>query len=165
MHGELANGLEIYGRYSMDEVGAYLDYTHRLAIQALRANEVLAVPVSEEWHLRNKGYESNGRQYAQDHGYSELIQGDPHDQRIEKLIDLHADDNLPTFPSTCSHDQTSMGGQCIPTHLFATGLAAGADCNADTSSQSDSRAEEQLMDSASWNDCSNNWDFLIVEDP
>ncbi|KAK1223709.1 hypothetical protein PQX77_013406, partial [Marasmius sp. AFHP31] len=46
-----------------------------------------------ERHLCNKGYESNGRQYARDHGYPELIQGDPHDRRMTELE--ASDDELP----------------------------------------------------------------------
>ncbi|KAK1233612.1 hypothetical protein PQX77_003222, partial [Marasmius sp. AFHP31] len=58
-------------------------------------------------HLRNKGYESNGRQYARDHGYPELIQGDPHVKRMVELEFSDDDKPLPsesqlTSPSTFS---------------------------------------------------------------
>ncbi|KAK1217297.1 hypothetical protein PQX77_020035 [Marasmius sp. AFHP31] len=33
-------------------------------------------------HLRSRNYNLDGRQYASDHGYPELIRGDPHDQRF-----------------------------------------------------------------------------------
>ncbi|KAK1219820.1 hypothetical protein PQX77_017448 [Marasmius sp. AFHP31] len=36
-------------------------------------------------HLQTKNHEFDGRRYAQDRGYLELIQGDPHDQRISEL--------------------------------------------------------------------------------
>ncbi|KAK1216012.1 hypothetical protein PQX77_021362 [Marasmius sp. AFHP31] len=42
-------------------------------------------------HLRKKEYAVNGKQYAQDHGYPELIWGDPRDRRIEELEDTGSD--------------------------------------------------------------------------
>ncbi|KAK1218030.1 hypothetical protein PQX77_019295, partial [Marasmius sp. AFHP31] len=36
-------------------------------------------------HLFSKKYGSNGKQYALDHGYPELIYGDPHEERMEQL--------------------------------------------------------------------------------
>ncbi|KAJ8095453.1 hypothetical protein PM082_023223 [Marasmius tenuissimus] len=36
-------------------------------------------------HVRKKGYELDGKQYARAHGYPELIQVDPYDTRIEEM--------------------------------------------------------------------------------
>ncbi|KAJ8083637.1 hypothetical protein PM082_009512 [Marasmius tenuissimus] len=38
-------------------------------------------------HLIGKNYGSNGKKYAQDHGYPELIMGDPHVRRMEEHRD------------------------------------------------------------------------------
>ncbi|KAJ8089963.1 hypothetical protein PM082_018541 [Marasmius tenuissimus] len=47
-------------------------------------------------YMRRKGYETaDSRRYAQDHGYPELLLGDPHDQRMEGLQD--SDTNQPTL--------------------------------------------------------------------
>ncbi|KAK1221172.1 hypothetical protein PQX77_016027 [Marasmius sp. AFHP31] len=39
-------------------------------------------------HLFSKKYGSNGKQYAVDHGYPELIYGDPHERRMKEFSDL-----------------------------------------------------------------------------
>ncbi|KAK1221812.1 hypothetical protein PQX77_015374 [Marasmius sp. AFHP31] len=38
-------------------------------------------------HLSGKKYGSNGKQYAVDHGYPELIYGDPHERRMKEFSD------------------------------------------------------------------------------
>ncbi|KAK1215839.1 hypothetical protein PQX77_021540 [Marasmius sp. AFHP31] len=49
LHAELANGNELFGRYPRDGlVFLYLDYTFQAAYQALRADESLAVSVSDD---------------------------------------------------------------------------------------------------------------------
>ncbi|KAK1233615.1 hypothetical protein PQX77_003225 [Marasmius sp. AFHP31] len=45
-------------------------------------------------YLRRKGYDTDGRQYTRDHGYPELVQGDPHHKRATELGDL--DDEEPS---------------------------------------------------------------------
>ncbi|KAJ8075423.1 hypothetical protein PM082_019761 [Marasmius tenuissimus] len=45
-------------------------------------------------HLHTKNYEIDGKQYAQDHGYPELIWGDPHARRIVELEDTDSDEDL-----------------------------------------------------------------------
>ncbi|KAL0057396.1 hypothetical protein AAF712_015963 [Marasmius tenuissimus] len=47
-----------------------------------------------ENHLRKKHYEVDGKQYAQDHGYPELIWADPYARRIMELKDMHSDEDL-----------------------------------------------------------------------
>ncbi|KAJ8075411.1 hypothetical protein PM082_019749 [Marasmius tenuissimus] len=47
-----------------------------------------------ESHLHTKSYDIDGKQYAQDHGYPELIWGDPHAQRIVELKDMNGDEDL-----------------------------------------------------------------------
>ncbi|KAJ8075346.1 hypothetical protein PM082_019684 [Marasmius tenuissimus] len=47
-----------------------------------------------ENHLRKKHYEVDGKQYAQDHGYPELIWGDPHARTIIELEDTDSDEDL-----------------------------------------------------------------------
>ncbi|KAK1217615.1 hypothetical protein PQX77_019728, partial [Marasmius sp. AFHP31] len=44
-------------------------------------------------HLRKKKYAVDGKQYAQDHGYPELIWGDPHDHRIEEAEEMNSNDD------------------------------------------------------------------------
>ncbi|KAK1218034.1 hypothetical protein PQX77_019299, partial [Marasmius sp. AFHP31] len=39
-------------------------------------------------HLASRKYESNGKQYALDHGYPELIHGDPHEGTMKEFSDL-----------------------------------------------------------------------------
>ncbi|KAK1224260.1 hypothetical protein PQX77_012838 [Marasmius sp. AFHP31] len=46
-------------------------------------------------HLNAKGYELDGKRYAQDYGYPELIRGDPHDIRMVEVEDPES-----TPPST-----------------------------------------------------------------
>ncbi|KAJ8076113.1 hypothetical protein PM082_022098 [Marasmius tenuissimus] len=62
-------------------------------------------------HLHRKGYEEDGARYARDHGYPELILGDPHDaSQIQELSERMDQVNLsplqPQFfsPSTSSFD-------------------------------------------------------------
>ncbi|KAJ8074327.1 hypothetical protein PM082_012640 [Marasmius tenuissimus] len=43
-------------------------------------------------HLRSRNYELDGKMYAHDHGYPELIRGDPHERRIEELEDSISDE-------------------------------------------------------------------------
>ncbi|KAJ8075333.1 hypothetical protein PM082_019671 [Marasmius tenuissimus] len=45
-------------------------------------------------HLCSTNYGVNGKQYAQDHGYPELIRGDPHNQRTEVLEDTDSNEDL-----------------------------------------------------------------------
>ncbi|KAL0059972.1 hypothetical protein AAF712_013243, partial [Marasmius tenuissimus] len=45
-----------------------------------------------ETYLHKKGYESDGKQYARDHGYPKLIRGDPHDRRMTELEDSDDED-------------------------------------------------------------------------
>ncbi|KAJ8075417.1 hypothetical protein PM082_019755 [Marasmius tenuissimus] len=45
-------------------------------------------------HLHTKNYEIDGKQYAQDHGYPELIWSDPHARRIVELKDTDSDEDL-----------------------------------------------------------------------
>ncbi|KAK1233613.1 hypothetical protein PQX77_003223 [Marasmius sp. AFHP31] len=58
-------------------------------------------------YLREKGYGTNGKRYARDHGYPELIHGDPHVKRMVEVVKLDYDE-LPhsgsplTCPSTFS---------------------------------------------------------------
>ncbi|KAK1233960.1 hypothetical protein PQX77_002848, partial [Marasmius sp. AFHP31] len=52
------------------------------------------VDMHYEWvrnHLCDKGYGSDGKQYARDKGYPELLRGDPHDRRMVKLEDPGSD--------------------------------------------------------------------------
>ncbi|KAK1223581.1 hypothetical protein PQX77_013550 [Marasmius sp. AFHP31] len=50
LHAELANGNELFGRYPVDGlVFLYLESTFQVAYQALRADESLAVSVSDDW--------------------------------------------------------------------------------------------------------------------
>ncbi|KAK1217965.1 hypothetical protein PQX77_019362 [Marasmius sp. AFHP31] len=49
-------------------------------------------------HLRDKGYGSDGKQYARDKGYPELLRGDPHDRRMVELEDPDSDSD----ESSCS---------------------------------------------------------------
>ncbi|KAK1218071.1 hypothetical protein PQX77_019268 [Marasmius sp. AFHP31] len=49
-------------------------------------------------HLQSGGYELDGKQYARDHGYPELIHADPGDNAIEEII--YSDD--PDSDSKCS---------------------------------------------------------------
>ncbi|KAK1221412.1 hypothetical protein PQX77_015769 [Marasmius sp. AFHP31] len=65
-------------------------------------------------HLSSKKYGSNGKQYAVDHGYPELIYGNPHARRMEELSDWYGEleglkedqhfysGTLPRFPFTFS---------------------------------------------------------------
>ncbi|KAJ8075421.1 hypothetical protein PM082_019759 [Marasmius tenuissimus] len=48
-------------------------------------------------HLHTKNYEIDGKQYAQDHGYPELIWGDPHARRIVELEDTDSDEDFEDF--------------------------------------------------------------------
>ncbi|KAJ8075439.1 hypothetical protein PM082_019777 [Marasmius tenuissimus] len=47
-----------------------------------------------ESHLHTKSYDIDGKQYAQDHGYPELIWGDPHAREIVELKDTDSDEDL-----------------------------------------------------------------------
>ncbi|KAK1221168.1 hypothetical protein PQX77_016023 [Marasmius sp. AFHP31] len=101
-------------------------------------------------HLFNKKYGSNGKQYALDHGYPELIYGNPHDKRMEGLSDLDGEleelkedkDFNPethlTSPSTFSLinvpsdlECTRMEGPSITTRL-TNGFGLWSDTSADT---------------------------------
>ncbi|KAK1228289.1 hypothetical protein PQX77_008672, partial [Marasmius sp. AFHP31] len=44
-------------------------------------------------HLRKKKYAVDGKQYTRDHGYPELIWGDPHDRRIEEAEEMNSNDD------------------------------------------------------------------------
>ncbi|KAL0063849.1 hypothetical protein AAF712_009200 [Marasmius tenuissimus] len=44
-------------------------------------------------HLQRKNYQSDGRRYARDHGYPELIRGDPHERRMEEIQDSVSDED------------------------------------------------------------------------
>ncbi|KAJ8075380.1 hypothetical protein PM082_019718 [Marasmius tenuissimus] len=49
---------------------------------------------SVESHLHTKSYDIDGKQYAQAHGYPELIWGDPHARRITELENTDSDEDL-----------------------------------------------------------------------
>ncbi|KAK1224344.1 hypothetical protein PQX77_012753 [Marasmius sp. AFHP31] len=56
-----------------------------------------------QYHMHKKGYEpTDGKRYAQDHGYPELIYSDPHDQRAVELNDSGTDQ-----PSCSKSESTS----------------------------------------------------------
>ncbi|KAJ8089962.1 hypothetical protein PM082_018540 [Marasmius tenuissimus] len=57
-------------------------------------------------HMRKKGYETaDSRRYAQDHGYPELLLGDPHDQRMEQLQNSDTDESTLGRVSSGSDDE------------------------------------------------------------
>ncbi|KAL0056900.1 hypothetical protein AAF712_016485, partial [Marasmius tenuissimus] len=58
-------------------------------------------------YLHKKGYESDGKRYACDHGYPALIQGDPHDRRITELEDSDDEDSGDEEPSPSSSQLAS----------------------------------------------------------
>ncbi|KAK1217966.1 hypothetical protein PQX77_019363 [Marasmius sp. AFHP31] len=83
-------------------------------------------------HLCDKCYGSDGKQYARDKGYPELLRGDPHDRRMAELEDSDSDESNRaepqlTSPSTFSRvdipikikEDHSKG------HSFTTCLAKG----------------------------------------
>ncbi|KAK1230292.1 hypothetical protein PQX77_006621 [Marasmius sp. AFHP31] len=68
-------------------------------------------------HLRDKGYGSDGKQYARDKGYPELLRGDSHDRRMVEL----------TSPSTFSLVDTpiNLERDHSKRNSFTTRLAKG----------------------------------------
>ncbi|KAJ8075342.1 hypothetical protein PM082_019680 [Marasmius tenuissimus] len=120
LHEELVNGEEFVDRYSHTQrlVFEYLFYTQTVAISTLRADKSLRISVSprpiriatgehvssmksdfpllatSHSHLNAKNYDIDGNQYARDHGYPELIWGDPHARTIMELEDTDSDEDL-----------------------------------------------------------------------
>ncbi|KAK1228063.1 hypothetical protein PQX77_008911 [Marasmius sp. AFHP31] len=88
-------------------------------------------------HLRDKGYGSDGKQYARDKGYPELLRGaylscDPHDRRMAELEDSDSGESSRaepqlTSPSTFSLVDTPIDfkGDYSEGHSFTTRLAKG----------------------------------------
>ncbi|KAL0057119.1 hypothetical protein AAF712_016254, partial [Marasmius tenuissimus] len=69
-------------------------------------------------YLHKKGYESDGKRYARDHGYPEMIRGDPHDKRMVELKDSDDDEPSPsisqfTSPSTFSLVDTPTNSEVV----------------------------------------------------
>ncbi|KAK1221381.1 hypothetical protein PQX77_015812 [Marasmius sp. AFHP31] len=70
----------------------------KLAVETLAGSSWTYYRYSQiRGYMRKKGYKlSDGKRYAQDHGYPELLLGDPHDQRMVEL------NNSDTHQSFCS---------------------------------------------------------------
>ncbi|KAK1215777.1 hypothetical protein PQX77_021615 [Marasmius sp. AFHP31] len=60
-------------------------------------------------HLYTGGYELDGKQYACEHGYPELIHADPHDNAIEELICPDNSDNSDSGRKTLDSDSEYSG--------------------------------------------------------
>ncbi|KAK1220564.1 hypothetical protein PQX77_016659 [Marasmius sp. AFHP31] len=76
-------------------------------------------------HLRRNNYELDGKRYAQEHEYPELIRGDPHDRRIEELQESERIETLPsqsTAPSALPPNPPQVEPSDHPTvdHIPAT---------------------------------------------
>ncbi|KAK1221315.1 hypothetical protein PQX77_015879 [Marasmius sp. AFHP31] len=52
-------------------------------------------------HLQSGDYELDGKRYARDHGYPELVHADPHDNAIEELI--YSDDSDSEWSTHCKY--------------------------------------------------------------
>ncbi|KAJ8075344.1 hypothetical protein PM082_019682 [Marasmius tenuissimus] len=68
-------------------------------------------------HLHTKNYDIDGKQYAQDHGYPELIWGDPHARRIVELKDTDSDEDFEDFSQ--HGDSEELDGSCCSTSQSA----------------------------------------------
>ncbi|KAK1215840.1 hypothetical protein PQX77_021541, partial [Marasmius sp. AFHP31] len=125
-------------------------------------------------HLRNKGYESNGRQYAQDHGYPELIRGDPHVKRMSELEFSDDDEPLPSesqlsSPSTFSLVDTPTKSEivheekCSIPALLVKGLGLWTRKNA-VSSEAQPKTETTTVGSETPTGVRDEWDLVDSED-
>ncbi|KAK1221280.1 hypothetical protein PQX77_015910 [Marasmius sp. AFHP31] len=123
-------------------------------------------------HLRDKGYGSDGKRYARDKGYPELLRGDPHDRRMVELEDSDSDEtcysepqltspstfSLVDMPITSEEDDHSKGSS-LPARL-AKGFRLWMNNNADMSSP---RKGKHRVVSSERSD-SDNWDLVKSED-
>ncbi|KAK1219089.1 hypothetical protein PQX77_018200 [Marasmius sp. AFHP31] len=121
-------------------------------------------------HLSSKKYGSNGKQYAVDHGYPELIYGDPHESRMEELSDsdgeledskenkhFYSGTHL-TSPSTFSLINVPSDTECTREEgpSITTRLANGLGLWKNTSA-SEQKGKTKAM---SWTDDTDGWDFV-----
>ncbi|KAJ8079805.1 SCF ubiquitin ligase complex subunit cdc4 [Marasmius tenuissimus] len=64
LHDELANGEDIFHRYLRDRIVLYyLRYTNSVAINALRSDKTLSIPVSDEWSVWTFNLKTSSWQY------------------------------------------------------------------------------------------------------
>ncbi|KAJ8074321.1 hypothetical protein PM082_012634 [Marasmius tenuissimus] len=70
-------------------------------------------------HLRKNNYDLDGKQYAHDHEYPELIRGDPHDRRI--IAHVQTPPLQSTAPSTLAHNPADIeqSGHSTKVHIPA----------------------------------------------
>ncbi|KAK1220159.1 hypothetical protein PQX77_017098 [Marasmius sp. AFHP31] len=59
-------------------------------------------------YLRHKGYGSDGKRYARDKGYFELVRGDPHDRSAVELEDSDTDEYFCSEPQLTSSSTFSL---------------------------------------------------------
>ncbi|KAK1216338.1 hypothetical protein PQX77_021039 [Marasmius sp. AFHP31] len=122
-------------------------------------------------HLRDKGYGSDGKQYARDKGYPELLRGDPHDRRMVELEDSDSDESSCsepqlTSPSTFSlvNTPSNFKGDHSEGHSFTTRLAKGfrlwMNNNADISSQRKGKRRAVVSERPDLD----SWDLIESED-
>ncbi|KAK1230291.1 hypothetical protein PQX77_006620 [Marasmius sp. AFHP31] len=83
-------------------------------------------------HPCDKGYGSDGKRYARDKGYPELLRGDPHDRRMVELEDSDSNETYCTEPQLTSPSTFSLvdtpidfKGDYSEGHSFTTRLAKG----------------------------------------
>ncbi|KAK1227828.1 hypothetical protein PQX77_009156 [Marasmius sp. AFHP31] len=73
-----------------------------------------------EGHLRKKNYAVDGKQYAQDHGYPELICGDPHSQRIEVLETTDSNEDLKDSDQHGDSEESDEDKPCPSTPQYTS---------------------------------------------
>ncbi|KAK1221459.1 hypothetical protein PQX77_015739, partial [Marasmius sp. AFHP31] len=74
-------------------------------------------------HLRKKNYAVDGKQYTQDHGYPELIWGDPHNQRNEELEDMDSDEDLESSDEHEDSEELGENESCSTTSQYTSSSA------------------------------------------
>ncbi|KAK1220347.1 hypothetical protein PQX77_016891, partial [Marasmius sp. AFHP31] len=117
-------------------------------------------------HLVRKEYRSNGKQYALDHGYPELIRGDPHEGRLEELRDsdegkpFHSETHL-TSSSTFSLINAPSDVECTREEepSITTCLAKGCGLWNNTSDDTASGRKDKFK-AVSQTDDTDGWDFV-----
>ncbi|KAK1218206.1 hypothetical protein PQX77_019120 [Marasmius sp. AFHP31] len=121
-------------------------------------------------HLSSKKYGSNGKQYAVDHGYPELIYGNPHEERMEELSnsdgeledskedkDFYPGTHL-TSPSTFSLINAPSDPECTREEgLSITTCLANRLGLWNNTSASERKGKTKAV---SWTDDTDGWDFV-----
>ncbi|KAK1223712.1 hypothetical protein PQX77_013409 [Marasmius sp. AFHP31] len=125
-------------------------------------------------HLRKKGYDTDGKRYARDHGYPELIRGDPHVNRMMEVVE--PDDDKPphsgcalTSSSTFSlvdaptQPEVMHEEKCSISALLVKGFGLWTKKNA-IPSEPKRNGESESVNSGSPTVAQDGWDWVDSDD-